>query len=92
MPAVALAALAALALAIDPRSQLTTLERRREAEATAARLLADQERSVFDELQRAEEAVGRAQQELAGVEQARNRRRAGAGRGEPPRRWRPRGA
>lgn len=71
MPAVALAALTALALAVDPRSQLTTLERRREAEATAARLLADQERSVFDELQRAEEAVGRAQQDLARVEQAR---------------------
>ncbi len=67
----ALAALTALVLAIDPRSQLTALERRREAEAAAARLLADQERSVFDELQRAEEAVGRAQQELVQVERAR---------------------
>jgi septal ring factor EnvC (AmiA/AmiB activator) len=66
-----LAVIAALALAIDPEGQLSTLERRREAEATAARLLADQERSVLDELQRAEEAVGRAQQELALVETAR---------------------
>ena len=66
------AALVALAilLAADPRSQLSTLERRREAEATAARLLADQERSVFDELQRAEEAAARAKQELAQAEQA----------------------
>jgi murein hydrolase activator len=71
VPALALAALAALALAVDPRSQLSTLERRREAEAAAARLLADQERSVFDELQRAEEAVGRAAQELVLVEKAR---------------------
>jgi septal ring factor EnvC (AmiA/AmiB activator) len=68
-----LAASAALALilSVDPRSQLSTLERRREAEAQAARLLADQERSVFDELQRAEEAVGLAQQELVRVEQER---------------------
>jgi septal ring factor EnvC (AmiA/AmiB activator) len=66
------AALVALAilLAADPRSQLSTLERRREAEATAARLLADQERSVFDELQRAEEAAARAKQELGQAEQA----------------------
>lgn len=71
MPALALAAVAALVLAVDPRSQLSTLERRREAEAAAARLLADQERSVLDELQRAEEAVGRAQLELTGVERAR---------------------
>ena len=68
---IALAALTALALAVDARSQLSALERRREAEATAARLLADQERSVFDELQRAEEAVARARQDLARVEQAR---------------------
>jgi len=61
----------ALLLAIDARSQLSTLERRREAEALAARLLADQERSVFDELQRAEEAVVRAQQELVRVEKER---------------------
>jgi septal ring factor EnvC (AmiA/AmiB activator) len=67
-----LAAVIALALAIDPRSQLSTLERRREAEATAARLLADQERSVLDELQQAEEAVGRAQLQLARVEQGRS--------------------
>jgi septal ring factor EnvC (AmiA/AmiB activator) len=66
----ALSALALL-LAVDPRSQLSTLERRRQAEATAARLLADQERSVFDELQRAEEAVGRARQDLARVEKER---------------------
>jgi septal ring factor EnvC (AmiA/AmiB activator) len=68
----ALATVVALTLAIDPRSQLSTLERRREAEATAARLLADQERSVFDELQRAEEAVGRAQQDLGRVEKGRS--------------------
>jgi septal ring factor EnvC (AmiA/AmiB activator) len=61
----------ALLLSVDPRSQLSALERRREAEAQAARLLADQERSVFDELQRAEEAVGRAQLELAHVEKER---------------------
>ncbi len=71
MPSLALAALAVL-LAADPRTRLSTLERRREAEAMAARLLADQERSVLDELQRAEEAVGRSQQELAHVEQARS--------------------
>ena len=65
-------AVLALTLALDPRSQLGTLERRREAEATAARLLADQERSVFDELQRAEEAVTRAQQELLDVEKERS--------------------
>ena len=47
------AAALALVLAVDPGSQLSALERRREAEAAAARLLADQERSVFDELQRA---------------------------------------
>jgi septal ring factor EnvC (AmiA/AmiB activator) len=67
----ALAAITALVLAADPRSQLTTLERRREAEATAARLLADQERSVFDELQLAEEAVARAGQELLRIEKVR---------------------
>jgi septal ring factor EnvC (AmiA/AmiB activator) len=71
VPALPLAALAALSLAVDPRAQLSTLERRREAEAAAARLLADQERSVFDELQRAEEAVGRARQDLAQVEKDR---------------------
>ena len=71
MIAPALAAVTALLLSIDPRSQLSTLERRREAEVLAARLLADQERSVFDELQRAEEGVARAQQELAGVERER---------------------
>ena len=71
MPALALAAVSALLLSIDPRSQLSALERRREAEAAAARLLAGQERSVLDELQRAEEALVRAQQELVRVEKER---------------------
>lgn len=72
MIAPALAAISALLLSIDPRSQLSALERRREAESAAARLLADQERSVLDEVQRAEEAVVRAQQELLRVEMERD--------------------
>jgi septal ring factor EnvC (AmiA/AmiB activator) len=50
----ALTALLGLALAADPRAQLTALQARERAAAAAARLLADQERSVLDGLEEVE--------------------------------------
>ncbi len=57
MLAPALVALLGLALGADPRAELTSAQRKAQAEAAAARLLADQERSVLDGLDEVEQAV-----------------------------------
>jgi septal ring factor EnvC (AmiA/AmiB activator) len=63
--------LLALALAADPRARLGEVEARREAEAAAARLLAEKEASVLTALEVAEAAVRGAERELARAEEAR---------------------
>lgn len=66
----ALAALLGLALAADPRAQLSTLEARERAAAAAAALLADQERSVLDGLEVVERLATEARQEAVRAEGA----------------------
>ena len=71
------AALLALALASDPRTQLEALEARRAAERAAAALLAARERSVLDALDESERASREAEAEAAA---ARARQAESAGR------------
>lgn len=66
----ALAALLGLALAADPRAQLSALQARERAAAAAAALLADQERSVLDGLEAVEQLAGAARQEAVRAEGA----------------------
>ncbi len=60
----AFAALLGLALAADPRTQLSALQARERAAAAAARMLADQERSVLDGLEEVELLATTARREL----------------------------
>ncbi len=63
-----LGALAALALAADPRAQLEAVKSRRSAEEAAARLLAERETSILDTLAEAERALAEAEGEAQRVE------------------------
>jgi murein DD-endopeptidase MepM/ murein hydrolase activator NlpD len=71
-PSLAAAPLLALALIVNPRERLDSLEARRRAEEEAARLLAEQEKSVLDLAAEAERALSEAVAEARQAEAARS--------------------